>query len=206
MKWTKVLPGAIFFLVLVVAWRTLGSSGYEIMKGSADYSMKGSAGYSMKNATYYVGGTVATVNLDLDSCKKLCNNTGGCVGFSRRTAADSAVAPCWLKSQLSPSAARATKDWNTYAKPGVLLTEVMQTKKPWPRDHINWTYEAATDYPGNDLGSIAAQDDTSCTDACAKIKGCVGVARQIDRPGNCWFKSAKGKGVFNRNINSIFFS
>jgi hypothetical protein len=213
MKTSKICKGVIFVLVLFIAWKTLGrASGYEITKGSADYSMKneitkGSADYSMENGTYYTGLTMQSVLGNLNSCKETCNNTKGCVGFARlAAAAESTPSNCYLQSRLEPSDRTAAKYWNTYAKPGVLLTGVMQTIKPWPRDHINWTYETATDYPGNDMGGITNQYDTSCTNACAKINGCVGVTRQVDRPGYCWFKSSKGKGVFNRNVNSIFLS
>lgn len=56
MSWSKALPGVIFFLVLVVAWLTLGSSGYA----DAPWYMRGmSSRGSIKKMRD--SGTLATV-------------------------------------------------------------------------------------------------------------------------------------------------
>jgi hypothetical protein len=214
MKLTRALPWIIFFLVLVVTWKILGgSSGYEIQKGVADVSMKGSSDalvkssrYSKKERADYPGGDIKTVTGSLAMCKISCNSDKNCVGFVRGKGSNYSWNKCYLKNAVTSSTARVDPNRNAYGKSGILLPEVLQTVAPWNRDHVNWTYEKATDYPGNDLGGIANQTDTSCTNACAKITGCAGVTRQVDRPGYCWFKSAKGKGEFKRDTNSIFFS
>jgi hypothetical protein len=204
MKWTQALPWLVFFLVLALTWKTLGGySGYEVAK----IAVSGSAGYSKKDATDYAGGDIKTVSGTLNMCKAVCGVNKDCVGFVRENGSDYSWKKCFLKNSVTSSTARVNTGFNAYGKPGVLLPEVLQTSTPWTQgDHVKWTYENATDYPGNDLGGIANQYDTSCTNACARINGCVGVSRNIDRPGYCWFKSAKGKGVFDRNIHSIFFS
>jgi hypothetical protein len=195
MKLTRTLPWIIFVLVLAVTWKILG--------GSSGYSTQ----YSMKERADYPGGDIKTVTGSLDMCKISCNSDKNCVGFVREKGSDYGSNKCYLKNAVTSSNARVDPNRNAYGKSGILLPEVLQTSGPWSTgDHVKWTYEKATDYPGNDMGGISNQTDTSCTNACAKITGCAGVTRQVDRPGYCWFKSAKGKGEFKRDINSIFFS
>jgi hypothetical protein len=190
MKAGSILPMVIFILVLAIAWMTIGgSSGY------ADI-------YMPKTQTDYPENDIKTYNGSLDECKTACSADPLCKGFVM----SSNGKMCILKNKMA--GARATTSWDAYGKSGTELPEVVSRKNTgWSvdQDHVKWTYEIATDYPGGDLASIPYQSDATCARICEKTNGCVGAVRDISDSGLCVLKNAKGAGSFKRDRNSFFF-
>ncbi|GLD92364.1 hypothetical protein PINS_up000897 [Pythium insidiosum] len=61
--------------------------------------------------------------------------------------------------------------------------------------------ENGFDYVGNDIGNFPARVD-KCCDQCAQFSGCNAWSWSNYNGGTCWFKSARGEIVVNKDVKS----